>query len=349
MRAHHVGVVRVPHREQHVEHLFLGQPVRSVLDALAALVAHDVLLVRQHAVVESVEQESHAVALEPQRELELVRGHVLQVVRAVEVGGAVDERRAGALEVGEVAVGRQVAGALEHHVLEQVREPGAPGGLVRGTDVVPDVHRHERQAAVLAQDDVEPVRQRVFLVVQPHGRDSSGTRLGTEAARQRGERGGQQHPGQSEERERGAASRRGRGGRCAMHELLLSGWRSSGPSSVIAAPVAFKRAATNPGKRRTSAEGFESPVPVPEGRGRARVRCVRGAREPGTAERDWMQRAEPGWRSERASRAPCPALPVRDRRERSPGCSHLAPLSPSGQVPRGARDRDRASRARRSG
>jgi len=44
-----------------------------------------------------------------------------------------------------------------------VGEPGAPRFLVRRTNVVPDVHRHERQAVVLRQDDVQAVWQRELL------------------------------------------------------------------------------------------------------------------------------------------------------------------------------------------
>ena len=43
------------------------------------------------------------------------------------------------LEHLEVRVARRVLRALEHHVLEQVREAGAAGRLVRGADVVPEV------------------------------------------------------------------------------------------------------------------------------------------------------------------------------------------------------------------
>ncbi len=53
--------------------------------------------------------------------------------------------------------------ALEHHVLEEVREPGAAGGLVGGAHVVPEVHGHHRQPAFLAEDHFEPVRQRDLL------------------------------------------------------------------------------------------------------------------------------------------------------------------------------------------
>ena len=62
---------------------------------------------------------------------------------------------------------RHVLRALEHHVLEQVREAGAARLLVGRADVIPEVHGHQRQPMVLAEDHVETVRQRVFLERQP--------------------------------------------------------------------------------------------------------------------------------------------------------------------------------------
>ena len=59
-------------------------------------------------------------------------GQRLEVVRAVVIGGAVDITGAGRLEEFEVRVGRHVLRALEHHVLEQVREAGASGSSLAG-------------------------------------------------------------------------------------------------------------------------------------------------------------------------------------------------------------------------
>ena len=102
--------------------LLFGHAIGHVLGGLLALFAHDGALVVEPLLRERVEQEAHAVALQPQREVELVGGHGLKVVGAVEVGGAVDQRGARALEVLEVGVFGDVARALEHDVLEQVRK-----------------------------------------------------------------------------------------------------------------------------------------------------------------------------------------------------------------------------------
>ena len=73
VRADHVGVVRVARRKQQLHDGLVDHAVRAVLDALAALVAHDVLLVGELGCVELVEQIAHAIGLEPQRQLELIR------------------------------------------------------------------------------------------------------------------------------------------------------------------------------------------------------------------------------------------------------------------------------------
>ena len=59
----------------------------------------------------------------------------------------------------EMRVAGHVLRALEHHVLEEVREAGAARLLVGRADVIPEVHRDQRQPVILGQDDLEPVRQ----------------------------------------------------------------------------------------------------------------------------------------------------------------------------------------------
>ncbi len=57
----------------------------------------------------------------------------------------------------ELAV--QVLRALEHQVLEQVREAGLAELLVLAADVIPDVDRHDRRLVVLLHHEREPVRE----------------------------------------------------------------------------------------------------------------------------------------------------------------------------------------------
>ena len=61
------------------------------------------------------------------------------------------------MEVAVVVVLR----ALEHQVLEQVREAGAARPLVLGADVIPDVDRDDRAVVILVDDHVEPVGERL--------------------------------------------------------------------------------------------------------------------------------------------------------------------------------------------
>jgi hypothetical protein len=71
-----------------------------------------------------------------------------------------------------VLIARHVLRALEHHVLEEMRKAGASFLFVCRADVVPEVDGNDRQAPILAQDDVEAVRQRVLLERDP--RDVAG-------------------------------------------------------------------------------------------------------------------------------------------------------------------------------
>ena len=82
--------IRVGRREhRRLEH-HVGHSVRAVLIALAALVFHDVPLDVEALLVQGVQEEAHAVRLEPQGQLQIVGRHVLPVVGPVRGGGAVE-------------------------------------------------------------------------------------------------------------------------------------------------------------------------------------------------------------------------------------------------------------------
>ncbi len=118
--------VRIDRFEEQREPAAVG----LVLEALPALVLHDVALVVELFLRRRVEQRRQAVRFEPQEVLEVGRGHGREVVGAVVAGRAVD---AALSQVGARLLGvREVLAAgvlraLEHHVLEQVREAGAAG------------------------------------------------------------------------------------------------------------------------------------------------------------------------------------------------------------------------------
>ena len=76
VRADDIAVVRMAGREQRLHQRFLGQSVRLVLDALPPFVADHVLLIRQRGLIDLLEQVSHAIGFEPERELDLIDGTV---------------------------------------------------------------------------------------------------------------------------------------------------------------------------------------------------------------------------------------------------------------------------------
>ncbi len=154
-------VVRVAVGEGERGELLEGGAVRDVVVALAALVLDDVALVLHGGLVEGGEQRAHPVGLQPEGELQLVGGHGLEVVGALEAGGAV-ERAAGALDQFEVPVVGDVGGALEHQVLEEVGEAGAALDLVAGAHVVPEADGGDRGEVVLGEDDAQAVGQAVL-------------------------------------------------------------------------------------------------------------------------------------------------------------------------------------------
>ena len=116
-------VVGVLGRVDRRQHLLVPRAVRPVVVRPALLVLDDLALVVEVLLAEGVEKRAHPVRLEPQRELELVRRHRLEVVRPVQPGRAV-HRPAGGLDERDVLRLPDVRGALEHHVLEQVGEAG---------------------------------------------------------------------------------------------------------------------------------------------------------------------------------------------------------------------------------
>ncbi len=145
-----------------IQHLFehdLRDAVRLVLDALPALVLHDVALRVDGHRRHRVEQVTHPIGLEEEGELERVRRHVDVVVRPIVRRGTI-VLAADALEPRVELARLDVPGAHEHQVLEQMREARASRALVRGSHVIPDVHADERHAVILVEDHVQTVAKR---------------------------------------------------------------------------------------------------------------------------------------------------------------------------------------------
>ena len=151
-------------RIQRGQDRFVDQAVGAVLVALAALVLDHVALVVEFRLGHGREQKAHAVRFHPQGQFQVVRGHGLPIVRAVHGGRAVQPpaHRLDRPEVDLVVVLR----ALEHHVFEEVGEPGPARPLVLGTDVIPDVDADDGRGVVFVQDDLQTVGERELLEFQ---------------------------------------------------------------------------------------------------------------------------------------------------------------------------------------
>ena len=150
-------------REQRLEREAVG----AVFVRLPPLVLHDLALVVELLPGDTRLEEPHAVGLEPQAEIQLVRGQGLEVVGAVEPRRPV-ERAAGILNELEVVLARHMLGPLEEEMLEEVRETGPAGALVFRSHVVHDVNGDERRGPVGLQDDPKPVVEGVLEDVEFH-------------------------------------------------------------------------------------------------------------------------------------------------------------------------------------
>ena len=138
------------------------------------------------------------------------------------IGGAVLVGRADQLErLEEFAL--VVLRALEHQVLEQVREAGAAGRLVLAADVVPDVDRDDRRLAVGVHDHAQAVGQGELLVRDV---DGGGLRRGAAPASAR-TRAAERSRGRGQGRRR-AGGRRGRKA-ADMEDSWETGRRSDDP------------------------------------------------------------------------------------------------------------------------
>ena len=100
-----------------MEHLLFGKFIGEPF-ALTPLIADDVALVRQAGAIERLKQEAHAVAFQPQPESELIAGQGFEIVRPIEIGSAINIRRADRFEVPEMRFFAHVFRAFEHHVFK---------------------------------------------------------------------------------------------------------------------------------------------------------------------------------------------------------------------------------------
>ena len=146
-----VGIGALPHLEP------LEPAVRLVEHVDPHLLAHHVLLVLQVLLADV--QRPHAIGLQPDGALERIHGQGLEVVRVVEARRTIHDA-ARLLHQRDVLHLLHLRRALEHHVLEQVREAGPALRLHAEADVVDDFHQGHRRGVVFADHHLQPVGQR---------------------------------------------------------------------------------------------------------------------------------------------------------------------------------------------
>jgi hypothetical protein len=134
-------------------------------------------LVIQLLLGDRTQEIAHAVAFHEQRPLERPARHRLEIVGAVEPGGAVVVGRADLLQILE-EVARQVLRAIEHQMLEQMGEAGLAAGLVLGADIVPGADRDHRRLTVLVDDNRQAVLELEHLIGNGHLADQRADRRG---------------------------------------------------------------------------------------------------------------------------------------------------------------------------
>ena len=121
---------------------------------------HHVALVAEIFVVHF--QRAHAIGFEPQDAFQRVRRHGLEIIRDVVVRGAV-EHAAGRIDQANVLHLPGVLRALEHHVLEKVREAAAAVRLEAKTNLVIDADGDEWRGTVGRRHHAQAVGERRVL------------------------------------------------------------------------------------------------------------------------------------------------------------------------------------------
>ena len=137
--------------------------VRLVVDAHPALFLHDVAFRRERVLV--YPQRRHSIGFEPQDHRQVLRRQRFPEHRFI-VGRIGIALAADAGNHRRVLLRPDVFRALEHQVLEKVREACASRFLVLGADVIPKLQVHDRRRMVFFQDEREAVCQSRDLVLQ---------------------------------------------------------------------------------------------------------------------------------------------------------------------------------------
>ena len=185
-------MVQVEDAQQRLVQDRVGVP----LDPVAPLVQHDVALGRDHRVGQH--EVGHAVGLELHHLAEVLLGDALEIGGVVGGGEGVlvaADRRDALAEL----VARMLRRALEHQMLEEMRDAGLAGRLVGRADLVPDHVGHDRRAVIGDDDDLHAVAERELHGVRRHPRNlGGGGRSGAGGLGEGGNCGHQNSKGKSE-------------------------------------------------------------------------------------------------------------------------------------------------------
>ncbi len=128
--------------------------IRLIQDVDADFLLDDIALVAKVFVVDF--EGAHAIGFEPEDALEGVGGNGLEIVGDVVVRGTVEGAAAGIDELDVLHFGG-VGGALEHHMLEEMREAATSLGLEAEADFVVDPDGDDRSGGVGRDDDFQSV------------------------------------------------------------------------------------------------------------------------------------------------------------------------------------------------
>lgn len=150
-------MVGVPRGECGLEDCGLGDSGRGVGDAGAQLGEDDAPLLLQGLVVDRPQEVAHAIALQPQRELEPLGRDGRKIEGGVGAGDAVEVGGAAVREQAQQGPSRDVGRSLVGEVLDEVGDAGEARGLVGGAHVIPHHDSHVGEGVVRREEHLEAV------------------------------------------------------------------------------------------------------------------------------------------------------------------------------------------------
>src|SRR2546423_7916490 len=131
-------------------HFLQHRAIGLIVHGPTSLVLYDVALSVELTLRHCCKEFTHPIRFQPECERQLVRRDGLEVVGAFEPRRSV-QRATCPLDQLEMFVRTDMGRSLEEHVLEKMREPGAAGSLVRRSDMIPEIHRHDWRGVVFGQ------------------------------------------------------------------------------------------------------------------------------------------------------------------------------------------------------